>query len=140
MADQVQDLLTRLSLELSVTEPAKLKEHMAYLQRRAARLGCYYERFPKYPAIPDQIEHTEAFIDLLSDLRTRGGNKKDIAELQRELGAQMRKDDYGESEVSYRRSLARRIQRVIDATMPALQADISEWEDVKKAMAKESTV
>lgn len=82
---------------------------------------------PKCLEIPDQIEHTEAFIDLLSDLGNRGGNKKDIAELQRELRAQMRKDDYGELEVSYRRSLSRRIQRVVDATMSALRADISEW-------------
>lgn len=40
MADQVHDALTRLFLELSVAEPAKAKEHMAYLKTRAARLGC----------------------------------------------------------------------------------------------------
>ncbi|RGP72501.1 hypothetical protein FSPOR_2712 [Fusarium sporotrichioides] len=115
----------RLLAKVIDSELVKSKNILAYLKRRATAHGCYYDRFPQWPDQPSQLEHIEAFVELLDDLKDKNGDSNAISELQRDLRAQMHKDDCGESEVRHCRSLADRIQCVIDATMSALRAKIA---------------
>ncbi|KAL6920594.1 hypothetical protein FSHL1_004571 [Fusarium sambucinum] len=137
MSAQRLDAVNRFFLENANIQIPKLEEEIYFLKTRAVALGCYHKRFPKWPETPSQLEHIQAFIDLLDELRKKGGNSFQIAELKCDLHAQLRKHDYGESEVHHRWYLAIMIQRAVDATISGLQGQIVEFEDDRKKILKE---
>ncbi|KAM0496488.1 hypothetical protein ACHAP8_007387 [Fusarium lateritium] len=126
MSAQRLDAVNRFFLENANIQIPKLEEEIYFLKTRAVALGCYHKRFPKWPETPSQLEHIQAFIDLLDELRKKGGNSFQIAELKCDLHAQLRKHDY-----------AIMIQRAVDATISGLQGQIVEFEDDRKKILKE---
>ncbi|KAG8675870.1 hypothetical protein FPOAC2_01951 [Fusarium poae] len=137
MSAQSLGVVDKCFLEMANRNIAELEEDMDFVKRRAAALKCYDKRFPKWPETPSQLEHIQAFIELLDDLKTRGGKSTDIAELKRDLRAQLVKDGHVESEVCHRRYLADRIQRTVDAAISSLRAEIVEFDDVRKKILRD---